>query len=257
MNPIKGKRQVVALTDLPSNDRLAGPAPTPDLLKSLREDGMVIPVLLMTMVAGYAVIDGGRRIKAARQLDWDRIEAIVREPLDNEAFLKARNVANFRRSINLIAVLHAARDLAKSMSSPEDIAEALGLTVQIVKQALRLGCVPDAILKAAEDGVIRMGTLKAVAGLGTADLMRQALTLLEEEGGLTIQQVHALKRVGVKSAAAAIALPGLAQAPPPSTVQYAVLAATGQFLPQPFVSLLDADGSAHQTGGTVFRLVAI
>ena len=51
---------------------------TEELAQSLAEHGLIQPIVVRTCPGGYQLIAGERRVRAARQLGWETIPAVVR-----------------------------------------------------------------------------------------------------------------------------------------------------------------------------------
>src|SRR5258707_15899848 len=65
-------------TGLPAIDELAG---------SLREHGLLQPIVVRRTGAGYELIAGHRRLEAAKTLGWTEIAAVVRDETDDQAYI--------------------------------------------------------------------------------------------------------------------------------------------------------------------------
>jgi len=71
-----------------------------DLAESIRESGVVQPIVLRTQVWGYELLAGERRWRASQQAGLHEIPAIIRDDLsDDEAFVVGQVIANDRRNL--------------------------------------------------------------------------------------------------------------------------------------------------------------
>ena len=80
-----------------------------DLVESLARDGQQFPVVLRSKESGkYQIISGFRRLAAIRQLRWNRIQAIIRNDLDDLAATRLSVVENeARQTYNDLDRAHA------------------------------------------------------------------------------------------------------------------------------------------------------
>jgi ParB/RepB/Spo0J family partition protein len=58
-----------------------------ELADSLREHGLLQPIVVRRRDGGYQLLAGHRRLKAARQLGWTKIAAVVRDETDEQAYI--------------------------------------------------------------------------------------------------------------------------------------------------------------------------
>jgi ParB family chromosome partitioning protein len=165
-----------------------------ELAASIREHGVVEPILVRRDGAGYRIVAGERRWRAAQRAGLREVPAILREASDREAFELAL-VENLQRAdLNAIeeaeafAVLSAAHGLTQ-----EQIAAQVGKDRSTVANALRLLKLPEEVRDAVRGGELDMGHARALLGVDGADAARKLATRAIREQ-LSVRALEALVR---------------------------------------------------------------
>jgi ParB/RepB/Spo0J family partition protein len=180
----------IALVELP----VVQGRPTGSLVKSIRKFGVIEPVVLGDNGDdGYVVIDGRRRIAAAREAKLSTVPARIYDNDDIGTYAPVLTVmANEERSSNPASNFDAVYDLAFNRRVPEPIiARVTGLTVPTVKSLLSLTAVPAEILDAMRDGKVRFSVVRMIAKL-TRETQTKLVATLAESGTITAQNVRAV-----------------------------------------------------------------
>lgn len=102
------------------------------LANSMKENGLLSPIIVEKWIEKYILIDGERRLRAARLLGWRTIQAIARPPMNGDG-QKERSVlalvANLQRAnLNPIEEAHAFEKLSELGLSNNTIAHRLGIS---------------------------------------------------------------------------------------------------------------------------------
>lgn len=140
-----------------------------DLTASIKASGVIQPVILRRQGAGYQLIAGERRWRAARQAGLERIPAIVREATDAQSLELALVENLLREDLNPIEEAEAYQQLlAQFASTQEDLAQRLGRDRSSIANALRLLRLPDEIQRDLRSGRLTMGHARALLALPTA-----------------------------------------------------------------------------------------
>jgi len=183
-----------------------------ELAASIREHGVVEPILVRREGARYRIVAGERRWRAAQRAGLREIPAIVREASDQQAFELAL-VENIQRAdLNAMEEAEAYEVLAKEHGlTQEQLAEKVGKERSTVANALRLLKLPGEVREALRDGQLEMGQARALLGLEQAEVIRKAAQRAIRER-LTVRATEALVREllgkGRKKAAAPAESPG-------------------------------------------------
>jgi ParB family chromosome partitioning protein len=138
------------------------------LAESIREVGVLQPVLVREQGEGYELIAGERRWRAARRVGLQTIPAIIRHA-DDAAMLQQSIVENVQREqLNPLEEAAAYQQLIEDFSlTHDDVANRVGKSRATVTNMLRLLQLPPAIQRYVKDGSLRMGHARAL--LGTPD----------------------------------------------------------------------------------------
>lgn len=134
-----------------------------ELADSVRERGVLQPILVRPTDSGYEVVAGERRLRAARMAGLDTVPAVVREMSDQEA-LEVAIVENLQREdLNPIETARAFKRLRDEFGlSADAIAVKIGKSRSAVANSMRLLELPEAVLDLLEDGALSEGHGRAV-----------------------------------------------------------------------------------------------
>jgi ParB family transcriptional regulator, chromosome partitioning protein len=138
------------------------------LADSIREVGVLQPILVRERDGEYEMIAGERRWRAARRVGMQTIPAIVRSA-DNATMLQQAIVENVQRDqLNPLEEAAAYQQLIEDFALTHDeVAARVGKSRATITNTLRLLQLPPAIQRALKDGGLRMGHARAL--LGTPD----------------------------------------------------------------------------------------
>lgn len=163
-----------------------------ELAASVREHGVMQPLVVRRADSGYQVIAGERRLAAAQAVGLQQVPVVVRECSDRE-MLELALVENLQREdINCIEAARAYRRLMDEFGmTQEAIAERLGRSRSGVANTLRLLALPDEVQDAILAGRISEGHGRALLGLGEPQAMVALCNRIEREG-LSVRQTENL-----------------------------------------------------------------
>ena len=160
------------------------------LADSIREHGMLQPILVRPIGGGYQIVAGERRWRAARMLGLDEVPVNIRELSDLET-MQIAIIENLQRE-NLNPVEEAAgyNDLIEKYGmTQEKVAKMVGRSRSAVANSVRLLALPERVLKMVENGDISAGHARALLGFEDEEMLI-ATALKAAEGGLTVRQVE-------------------------------------------------------------------
>ena len=134
-----------------------------ELIASIKEKGIVQPVLARKTDKGYELIAGERRLRAAKALGMATIPAIVKEVDDLNA-MEIALVENIQREdLNPIEEACAYKRLINEFNfTQEQIAQAIGRDRTSIANTMRLLQLPDKIQSFLADDIIQAGHAKAL-----------------------------------------------------------------------------------------------
>jgi ParB family chromosome partitioning protein len=171
-----------------------------ELIASIREKGIVQPVLVRKAEQGYELIAGERRFRAVRALNLKKIPVIIRN-VDDANAMELALVENIQREdLNPIEEAKAYKRLNSEFNfTQEQIAQAVGRDRTSVANILRLLSLPDVIQQLLLDDAITMGHARALLAIPD---QRKQIKMCNKivRKGLSVREVeqmvkpHAAKR---------------------------------------------------------------
>ena len=170
VEPRQGEIQHVALDRIvrnPAQPRTQfDPTTIKELATSIRERGVLQPVLLRPSGGSFQIVAGERRFLAAREADLETIPAIVRQFTDREALLIAIIENVQRENLNPMDEARAYYRLAMEYGLPhEEIGQRVGRDRSTVSNILRFNNLPIEIQSFLEAGSISAGHARALLSL--------------------------------------------------------------------------------------------
>jgi len=163
------------------------------LTASVREHGVLQPVLVTETLDGYQLIAGERRVRAAVAAGLERIPAVIRH-LDDRERLELALIENLQREdLDPIESAHGFRRLIDDFGlTHESIAERVGRARSTVANTLRLLDLAPVVQAAIADGSITEGHGRALGGLSTDHQEHVLGAVIEQE--LSVRQTEELVR---------------------------------------------------------------
>ncbi len=145
-----------------------------DLISSIKEKGVLQPILVRKKDEGYEVIAGERRLRAARALAMDEVPVIIKTVNDQEALVLALVENIQREELNAIEEAHAFRRLIDDFKFTQDtVAQSVGKDRSTVANFLRLLRLSAEIQKAVADEKISMGHARALLGVEDTQIQKK------------------------------------------------------------------------------------
>jgi ParB family chromosome partitioning protein len=170
-----------------------GEAEMATLVASIREHGVLQPVLVAETLDGYQLIAGERRVRAAQAAGLDRIPAVIRV-LDDRSRLELALVENLQREdLDPIEAARGFRRLIDDLGfTHEDIADRVGRARSTVANTLRLLDLAGVVQLAIADGRISEGHGRALGGLSPDHQEHVLGAVIDQE--LSVRQTEELVR---------------------------------------------------------------
>jgi ParB family chromosome partitioning protein len=167
-----------------------------EMVQSVREKGILTPLLVNRSETGYQLIAGERRWRAAQKAGLERVPVVVREAAGAEALELALIENIHRKDLNPIEEAKAYERLLTETGATQDaLAGRLGKDRSTVTNLLRLLKLPAFIQKDVIDGRLTMGHARVLAGVKTIEgqrLLRDAI--LKKD--LSVRQAEAYTKRG-------------------------------------------------------------
>ena len=167
-------------------------AATAELAASIREQGLLQPIIVRRRSIGYEIIVGERRWRAAKEAGLEAIPAIIRDSDDHES-LELAIVENIQREdLNPIEQAQAFRALMELKKlTQEELASRLGKDRATVANIIRLLGLPQEIQLDVAEGRLSMGHARALLACSSA-VHQRALRDRIVRKGLSVREAERL-----------------------------------------------------------------
>ncbi len=162
-----------------------------ELALSIKEQGIVQPIVVVASGDKFEIVAGERRWRAAAKAGLTRVPVIVREMRSDKEMLEIALVENLQREdLNPLEAAAAYARLKEEFHlTQEDVARRVGKDRATVANALRLLKLPASVREKIREGSLSAGHAKALAALVSADdqerladeILRRALSVRQTE----------------------------------------------------------------------------
>jgi ParB family chromosome partitioning protein len=163
-----------------------------ELAESIREQGIVQPILVRPIDGGrYEIIAGERRWRAAQQAGLREVPALVRSIPDQSALALALIENIQREDLNPLEEAHGLARLVEEFGLTHDAAaKAIGRSRSAVTNLLRLTGLAKPVQDYMYSGALEMGHARALLALPLAEQGGAASRVVE--GGLSVRETERL-----------------------------------------------------------------
>lgn len=153
-----------------------------DLTSSIKEHGILEPLVIAQTPAGYQIIAGERRWRAAKQAGLEKVPVIIKKTTP-KGMLEMAIVENVQRTdLNPIERAKAFNRLMSEFNlTNSEISERVSKSPAYVSNTLRLLKLPDALKDGLIGGLITEGHARALAGINDTRLMIEAYKIVLRE----------------------------------------------------------------------------
>ncbi|MDH3580997.1 MAG: ParB/RepB/Spo0J family partition protein [Hyphomicrobiales bacterium] len=161
-----------------------------ELADSIREKGLVQPLLVRpTEGAGYELVAGERRWRAAQMAALHKVPVIVRTLSDQES-LELAIIENVQRAdLNAMEEARGYKQLMDRFKhTQEGLSSAVGKSRSHVANTLRLMKLPESVQTLVEQGALSAGHARALVGRSDAEALARKIVAR----GLNVRDVEAL-----------------------------------------------------------------
>ncbi|MFA4941231.1 MAG: ParB/RepB/Spo0J family partition protein [Patescibacteria group bacterium] len=173
-----------------------------ELVESIREYGVIQPLVVTKSGGEYELIAGERRLRASKIVGLSKVPVIVRDA-DSQRKLEVALVENLQReNLNPIEAAVAYKKLVDEFNlTQEEVARRVGKSRPAVTNALRFLSLPAEVQQAISDGKISEGHAKYLSGLDS-EAKQMALFKKILRNNLTVRDTdkEAKKMGGTKQA---------------------------------------------------------
>ena len=186
---------VAAIEPNPNQPRQRFPAHELDeMVVSVREKGILTPLLVNQTDGGYQLIAGERRWRAAQMAGLERVPVVVRNVTPSES-LELALIENIqRKDLNPIEEAMACQKLLEDTASTQEmLSQRLGKDRSTIANLLRLLKLPITIQQDVIDERLSMGHARLLAGISETDRQKTLRDVIIKKG-LSVRQAEALAR---------------------------------------------------------------
>jgi ParB family chromosome partitioning protein len=171
-----------------------------ELAASIKEVGILQPLVVRSTESGFELIAGERRLRAAKEAGLDRVPVLIRQAADNES-MELALVENLQREdLNPLETAAAYQALMEGFGfTREQLANRLGKSRAAVANTLRLAQLPAGVRELVLDGSLTEGHARALLGLQDEKQMQILAQRIQAER-LSVRKTEELVRVRDTSA---------------------------------------------------------
>ena len=165
-----------------------------DLVDSIREHGILEPLIVAHTPAGYQIIAGERRWRAAKLGGLTTLPCIIKET-SPQGMLEMALVENVQRTdLNPVDRAKAFERLIEEFDlSNSEISQRIGKSPAYISNTLRLLTLPDALKDGLISGLITEGHARALASIDDKQSMIDAYKIILKESG-SVRRAEDLSR---------------------------------------------------------------
>lgn len=163
-----------------------------ELASSIKEHGLIQPVILRKSIQGYEIVAGERRWRACRKAGYKEIPCIIKELSDEQNMLIAIIENMQREDLDPIEEAEGINQMINTFGmTQEEVSKSVGKSRPYITNALRLLKLPEEIRIFLSEGKLSAGHARAIAGIG--DTHRQIkIAEYTIDNDLSVRQIEQL-----------------------------------------------------------------
>lgn len=171
-----------------------------DLIDSIKEHGILEPLVAAKTPAGYQIVAGERRWRAARHAGFTTVPVIIKET-SPRGMLEMAIVENVQRvDLNPLDRAKGFQRLMEEFGlTTSDIAQRVGKSSAYISNSFRLLRLPDALKDGLLSGLITEGHARALAAVDDPSLMIEAYKIVLRESGSVRRAEDLARRMKAKA----------------------------------------------------------
>ncbi len=163
-----------------------------ELADSIRQHGLIQPIVVRPMDEGYQIVAGERRWRACRMLGMSDVPVVVKDFTDEETAQIALIENIQRQDLNPVEEAAAYRALMDEYGmTQEALSKAVGKSRSAIANSVRLLNLPDEIVEMLRKGKLSAGQAKAIASADSEDTMLE-IAKLAADGKITVRGIEKL-----------------------------------------------------------------
>lgn len=171
-----------------------------DLVESIKEHGILEPIIVAKTPAGYQIIAGERRWRASKIVGLKTVPVLIRET-STQGMLEMAIVENVQREdLNPIERAQGLQRLIDEFNiTVTEISKRIGKSPAYVSNSLRLLALPDAIKDGIISNDITEGHARAIAGLTDVKQMVEVFKIILTEGASVRRAEELVRKIKEKT----------------------------------------------------------
>lgn len=174
---------------------IISPESLQELADSIREQGIIEPIIVANTPAGYQIVAGERRWRAAKLAGLSTVPVVIKDSTTPQNMLEMAIVENVQREdLNPIERALAYKRLIDEFGlGTNEVAKRVGKSAPTISNTIRLLSLPDAIKDALVAGVITEGHVRPLISLGDSKLMLDLFKKILKDNS-TVRQTEEFAR---------------------------------------------------------------
>ncbi|MNC03365.1 MULTISPECIES: ParB/RepB/Spo0J family partition protein [Paenibacillus] len=145
-----------------------------ELAESIRQHGVIQPIIVRSVLKGYEIIAGERRFRASQYCGKPTIPAVVRN-LSDQQVMEIALIENLQReNLNAMEIAVAYQGLMDQFSlTQEELSLKVGKSRSHIANFLRLLTLPEDVKEYVSRGTMSMGHARAIVALKDPEVIKQ------------------------------------------------------------------------------------
>lgn len=165
-----------------------------ELASSIKEHGLIQPVILRKSDKGYEIVAGERRWRACRKAGLKKLPCIVKELTDEQNMLLAIIENMQREDLNPIEEAEGLNQMITSFGmTQEQVSKSVGKSRPYITNALRLLKLPEQVRNFVSEEKLTTGHARAIAGIGDPEKQIQ-IAEYAVKNDLSVREIEKLIR---------------------------------------------------------------
>lgn len=172
-----------------------------ELAASIKEHGVIQPVIVRPHSEGYELVVGERRLRACKQLGLEKIPAVIRALSDRDMTEMALIENIQRHDLNPIEEAKAYKKLIEEFGlTQEEVAKKVGKSRPFIANYLRILHLPELIHDYLAKGVLTVGHARPLLSIENQSLQLQLVKQIIDNG-LSVRETENLIKKSLKKSA--------------------------------------------------------
>ncbi len=161
-----------------------------ELANSIKEFGVLEPIIVTKSIKGYEIVAGERRKKACELVGIEEIPAIIKE-FSDEDMMQIALLENIQREdLTAIEEAEAYANLIKALNiTQEELASRIGKSRSYITNMLGLLRLPDSVKNDVLNNLISMGHAKVLSKLEDEEKIKELATRIKKEK-LSVREIE-------------------------------------------------------------------